>query len=674
MSPVEKQPVEKQIEQLRDQIRYHDRKYYVEANPEITDLEYDRLLQQLKQLELDHPELVTEDSPTRRIGDEIVGDLVQVRHRVPMLSIDNTYNIAELSSFFARAQKNLAGESIQWVMELKVDGVAAAVVYEHGLLVRAVTRGNGEVGDDITHNIRTILGVPLRLLGNPPELLEVRGEVYMTNTDLVQLNVRRAAEGQPAFANTRNVTAGTIRLQDPKLCAERKLRFFCHGVGYCDGIKATNHIDFLKELQSYGLPITPNVRLFESAKAVEAAIDELNASLHQLDFEVDGLVFKINDFEQREQLGTTSKSPRWVAAYKFEKYEAVTRLNEIRVQIGKTGTVTPVAELEPVQLAGTTVARASLHNAEEIERKDVRVGDWVVVEKAGKIIPHIVRVELHRREEGIEPYKFPTHCPQCGELLTKDDGGVYIRCSNPSCQAKLRQRIRYFASRDAMDIDGLGEKIVDQLVDADLVDGFGDLYRLTEEQLLTLESFGKRKAEKLLSGIEASKSRGLTRVLAAISIRHVGSRVSMQLAKKFPTIDLLMAASVEELSSVDEIGGIIAESVYQFLHDDYGQKVIEDLRSVGVKLTEDVAPATAGDANGVFAGKTLVVTGTLLKFKRDEIENIILQHGGRAASSVSKNTDFVVAGEKAGSKLEKAQQLGVPVISEDEFEKLLSGG
>jgi len=663
--------VEMQVEQLREQIRYHDRKYYVEAIPEITDLEYDRLLQQLKQLEQDHPELVTVDSPTRRIGDEIVGDLVQVRHRVPMLSIDNTYNITELSSFFARAQKNLGSASIQWVMELKVDGVAAAVVYENGLLVRAVTRGNGEVGDDITHNIRTILGVPLRLIGSPPPLLEVRGEVYMTNSDLVQLNVRRAAEGQSAFANTRNVTAGTIRLQDPKLCAERKLRFFCHGVGYCDGIKSTNHIDFLQDLQSYGLPITPNVRLFKSARAVEAAIDELNESLHQLDFEVDGLVFKINDFEQREQLGTTSKSPRWVGAYKFEKYEAVTRLNEIRVQIGKTGTITPVADLEPVQLAGTTVSRASLHNAEEIERKDIRVGDWVVVEKAGKIIPHIVRVELHRREKGVVPFVFPTHCPQCGDLLTKDEGGVYIRCSNPSCQAKLRQRIRYFASRDAMDVDGLGEKIVDLLVDADLVDGFGDLYRLTEEHLLTLESFGKRKAEKLLAGIEASKSRGLTRVLAAISIRHVGSRVSMQLAKKFPTIDLLMAASVEDLSSVVEIGGIIAESVYQFLHEDHGQKVIGDLQSVGVKLTEDVAPNVAKKVDGVFAGKTFVVTGTLLKFKRDEIENIIARHGGRAASSVSKNTDFVVAGEKAGSKFDKAQQLGVRVITEDEFQQLL---
>ncbi len=663
---------EQEVERLREQIRYHDRKYYVEASPEISDLEYDRLLKSLEKFELDHPELVSADSPTRRIGDEIVGDLTQVRHTMPMLSIDNTYNLAELMNFLARAERNLDGEPVEWVMELKVDGVAAAVVYEDGLLVRAVTRGNGEVGDDITHNIRTIHDVPLRLTGDVPRLLEVRGEVYMTNSDLVQLNVRRAADGQAAFANTRNVTAGTIRLQDPKQCAERKLRFFCHGVGYCDGISGDNHIDFLNELGKLGLPKTPNVRLFRSAKDVAEAIDELNASLHALDFEVDGLVFKINNFAQRARLGTTSKSPRWVVAYKFEKYEAITRLNEIRVQVGKTGTITPVAELEPVQLAGTTVSRASLHNAEEIERKDIRVGDWVVVEKAGKIIPHIVRVELHRRQSEALPYQFPTRCPECDSTLEKDDGGVYIRCNNASCPAKLRQRLRYFASRNAMDIDGLGEKIVDQLVDANLVQSYGDLYRLRADQLLQLESFGARKAEKLLSGIAASKSRGLARLLAAISIRHVGSRVAMLLAKKFYTIDKLLAASVEELSRVNEIGNIIAESVYRFLHSDYGMQTIEDLRGVGVQLDEPQQEVIASTAAHAFDGKTVVVTGTLLKYKRDEIEAIIARVGGRAASSISKKTDYLVAGEKAGSKLEKAQQLGVQILSEDDFERLIN--
>ncbi len=662
------------VQQLRDLIRYHDRKYYLEAEPEITDLEYDHLLGELKEIEKQHPELISADSPTQRIGDEIVGDLRQVRHRVPMLSIENTYSLDELASFFTRVQKNLGDEVVEWVLELKIDGVAAAVVYEHGMLTRAVTRGNGEVGDDITHNIRTIGDLPLRLAGEPPELLEVRGEVYMTNSDLAQLNLHRAEQGLAAFANTRNVTAGSIRLQDPKLAAERRMRFFCHGVGYCSGIKSTNHMGFLRELQDYGLPATPHVRLFQTAQEVLQQIDQLQEQLHELDFEVDGLVLKVNQFRQREELGSTSKSPRWVVAYKIEKYEAVTRLNEIRVQVGKTGAITPVAELEPVQLAGTTVSRASLHNAEEIERKDVRVGDWVVVEKAGKIIPHVVRVELHRRPEGTEVFAFPTQCPECGTQLVKDEGGVYIRCNNELCPAKLRQRLRYFASRSAMDIDGLGEKIVDQLVDADLVRSYADLYRLHEEQLLTLESFGERKAKKLLAGIESSKNRGLARVLSAISIRHVGTGVARVLARHFPSIAQLQAASVDELAAVDEIGSIIAESVHDYLHSQFGQEVIQDLRKVGVSLDEprDEMSILSG-ADGVLAGKTLVVTGTLVRYKRDEIQTLIARHGGRASGSVSKNTDYLVAGENAGSKLEKAQKLGVTVLSEDEFERLVSG-
>lgn len=671
-------PPEKRIAELRELIRFHDRKYYIEAEPEISDLEYDRLQHELKQLEAAHPELVTPDSPSQRVGEEIVGELQQVKHRVPMLSIDNTYSLEELRNFFARVQKTLSAEGqqqIEWVLELKIDGVAAAIVYEHGLLVRAVTRGNGQVGDDITHNIRTIGDIPLRLSGSPPELLEVRGEVYMTNSDLALLNLKRSEQGLPLYANTRNVTAGTIRLLDPKQAAGRRLRFFCHGVGYCEGIKSTNHIDFLNELQSYGIPATPHVHKFNNAQEVLEKIDQIQEQLHELDFEVDGLVLKVNQFAQRELLGSTSKSPRWVAAYKIEKYEAVTRLNEIRVQVGKTGAITPVAELEPVQLAGTTVSRASLHNAEEIERKDVRVGDWVVVEKAGKIIPHIVRVELHRRESELPPYAFPTTCPECETLLVKDEGGVYIRCNNSACPAKLRQQLRYFAGRSAMDIDGLGEKIVDQLVDAGFVASYADLYRLQKEQLLTLEGFGDRKAEKLLAGIAASRQRGLARVLAAISIRHVGTRGASLLARAFPTIETLQAATVEDLAAVNEIGEVIAESVYEFLHSDSGGQVIDDLRAVGVQL--DLAEADrvvveAAAGAGVLAGKSLVVTGTLTRYTRDEIQALIAQHGGRAASSVSKSTDYLVAGEKAGSKLEKAQQLGVQVLSEAEFEQLVT--
>jgi DNA ligase (NAD+) len=665
----------KRIEQLREQIRFHDRKYYVEAAPEISDLEYDRLLEELKQLEREHPELVTADSPTRRVGDQPITELTQVRHQVPMLSIDNTYNIDELKAFLARAQKNLGVPKAAWVMELKVDGVAAAVVYENGLLKRAVTRGNGEVGDDITHNIRTIHDVPLKLSGDPPPLLEVRGEVYMNNSELVKLNLARAENGEPAFANTRNVTAGTIRLQDPKICAERHLRFFCHGVGYCEGMHSETHMEFLSRLNSFGLRSTPKVRLFDSAEDVVAAVEALEEELHELDFEVDGLVFKLDRFDYRDKLGTTSKSPRWVVAYKFEKYEAVTRLNDIRVQVGKTGTITPVADLEPVQLAGTTVARASLHNAEEIERKDIRIGDWVVVEKAGKIIPHVVRVEKHRREGEPPKYQFPTHCPECHSLLVKDEQGVYIRCVNELCPAKLRQKLRYFAGRSAMEIDGLGEKIIDQLVDADLVHGYADLYRLTKEQLLTLEGFGERKAEKLLSGIAGSKQRGLARLLAGLSIRHVGSRVASVLAKKFGSIQRLSAASVEELSEVHEIGEIIAQSIHDFFSSEYGQLTLRDLVKVGVKLEdENQQPAAAPGEEAGLAGKTFVVTGTLVHYKRDEIERLIEQHGGRATSSVSASTSYLIAGEKAGSKLAKAQELGVPVLTEEEFQKLIEAG
>lgn len=668
---------QQQIDELRAQIRYHDRKYYLDAQPEISDLDYDRLQQRLKQLELAHPDLVTADSPTQRVGEEVVGELQQVQHRVPMLSIENTYNLEELASFFNRVQKNLAAEGeehVEWVLELKIDGVAAAIVYEHGRLQRAVTRGNGQTGDDITHNIRTIRDIPLKLSGQPPELLEVRGEVYMTNVDLAQLNLKRSQHGLPAYANTRNVTAGTVRLLDSKIAAERRLRFFCHGVGYCEGMHATNHIEFLQELQSYGLPATPHVRKFATAQQVLEEIDQIQEQLHELDFEVDGLVLKVNQFAQRELLGSNSKSPRWVVAYKIEKYEAVTRLNEIRVQVGKTGAITPVAELEPVQLAGTTVSRASLHNAEEIERKDVRVGDWVVVEKAGKIIPHVVRVELHRRQQELAPYVFPTRCPECDAPLAKDDGGVYIRCNNPACPAKLRQQLRYFAGRSAMDIDGLGEKIVDQLVDAGLVHNFADLYRLTKQQLLTLDSFGDRKAEKLLAGIAATRQRGLARVLAAISIRHVGTRVASLLARAFPTIEKLQAATIDDLAAVDEIGQIIAESVSEYLQSENGKQVIDGLRTVGVQMElaeADRAVVAASQGAGVLAGKSLVVTGTLTRYSRDEIQALIAQHGGRAASSISKSTDYLVAGEKAGSKLEKAQQLGVKVLSEDQFLELI---
>lgn len=657
-----------EIERLRREIRHHDRLYYVVAQPEISDLEYDRLIERLKQLEAEHPELVTADSPTQRIGDQPVSSLKPVEHRVPMLSIENTYSLEELRSYGTRIGKLLPGEQVGWVVELKIDGVAVSVTYEHGLLVSAATRGNGRVGDDITHNIRTVLGVPLRLEGRDvPPVLEVRGEVYMANSDLVRLNEEQARQELPPFANPRNAAAGAIRLLDPRQCAARHLRLFCHGVGYVEGLKSDNHMDFLAELRGYGLPATPMVEAFASFDVAVDHCQQLVERLHELDFEIDGLVLKVNRFDQREQLGATSKSPRWLIAYKFEKYEATTKLRDIRVQIGKTGAITPVADLEPVELAGTTVSRASLHNADEIERKDVRIGDVVVVEKAGKIIPHITRVEKHLREGQLRKFHFPTECPECGTPVVKDEGGVYIRCPNPHCPAKWKERIRYFASRNAMDIEGLGDKLVDQLVADGLVQGYGDLYRLTLDKLSGLERMGQKSSEKLLAGIEASKTRGLARLLNALAIRHVGARVATTLAEHFGSIEALEAATVDELSEAPEIGPIIAQSVYDYLHSAEGRKELTELAELGVQMTSPMRRAK----QGALAGKTVVVTGTLSKYTRDEIEELIARHGGRASSSVSKKTDYVVAGENAGSKLDKARQLGVAVLTEDEFEALL---
>lgn len=658
------------IAKLREEIRHHDRRYYVDATPEITDREYDRLMEELRRLEAKHPELLTPDSPTQRIGDEPVASLSQAAHRRPMLSIDNTYSVDELRAWATRTMKSLAGEPIEWVVELKIDGVAVSLVYEDHVLARGLTRGNGYVGDDITHNLRTICNVPLRLPEAAPRLLEVRGEIYMANADLVWLNEQQKAKGLPPFANTRNVSAGSIRMLDPRICAERRLRLFCHGVGECEGLRASNHMEFLQELRSYGLPPTPNVECFSDFDAAVDHCDEVIERLHDLDFEVDGLVLKVNRFDQRERLGATSKSPRWVVAYKFEKYEAATRLNKIEVQVGKTGAITPVAELTPVQIAGTTVSRASLHNADEIARKDVREGDVVIVEKAGKIIPHIVRVEKHERRGELPIFEFPSRCPVCHTPLVKDEGGVYIRCPNPGCPAQLKERLRHFASRNSMDIEGLGEKLVDQLVDSKLVTCYGDLYRLRLDQLLTLERMGEKSATRLLTGVEASKNRGLARLLNALSIRHVGKRVATVLAENFGAMEALRETGLEELSSIHEIGEVIAGSVLSFLQSDYGRATIDDLAAVGVDMTSPMKVTRA--RAGALAGKTLVVTGTLSKYTRDEIQALITQHGGRAASSVSKKTSYVIAGADAGSKLTKAQELGVPILDEAAFDTLLA--
>lgn len=668
-------PVAVQVAKLRDEIRRHDRLYYVKAAPEISDLEYDRLVAELQKLEAEHPECVSPESPTQGIGDESVESLQSVRHRVPMMSIDNTYGVDDLRAWGRRVEKILVEAGGQkpprWVLELKIDGVAISLTYEVGRLVLAATRGNGVTGDDITHNARTIPGIPLVLdLADPPDAVEVRGEVYMTNSALVTLNERQAAAELAPYANTRNVVAGSVRLLDPRECAARPLSFLCHGAGDAAGLGLASQSEFYAWAADAGLPVAPRTHVFESLDMLIERGTDLIEELHDLDFEVDGFVVKVDDFQQQRLLGATAKSPRWAIAWKFEKFEATTVLAGIRVQVGRGGTITPVADLEPVKLAGTTVQRASLHNADEIARKDIRVGDVLVVEKAGKVIPHVVRVEKHLRTEELPEWHPPTECPECQTPVVKDPEGVYLRCPNVDCPARCRERIRFFASRNAMDIEGLGDKLVEQFVATGLVRQYADLYALTATQLEPLERMGKKSAASLVEGVAASKDRGLVRVLNALGIRHVGPRVASVLVARFPSVDALAGASEEELAALEDIGAVIAASVYEWFASDYGRVTIEGLRAAGVRLDE---PNASPIGEGPLSGKTLVVTGTLERFSRQEAEEAIRRAGGRASGSVSKKTDYVVAGAEAGSKLDKAQKLGVPVLDEAGFERVLAG-
>jgi len=664
----------KHITDLREKIRYHDRLYYSESQPEISDLEYDRLVEELQQLETDNPSLITPDSPTQRVSGEAIDSLESVRHRIPMLSIGNTYNTRDLKAWGARTKKHIQEtgdqDPIRWVLELKIDGVAASLVYDSGVLTRGATRGNGVVGDDITHNVRTVKAIPLRLgLQNPPPQIEVRGEVFMENSALVALNESQASQGLPAFANTRNVAAGSIRLLDSKECGTRPLRFFCHGVGDVDSLNIDSQFEFYTWAKNAGLPVAPRTQRFDSLNDLIDAGTTLIEELHQLDFEVDGFVIKVDRFSQQRLLGNTAKSPRWAIAWKFEKFEATTQLLDIRVQVGRGGTVTPVADLAPVQLAGTTVRRASLHNADEVTRKDVRIGDVLVVEKAGKVIPHVVRVEKHLRNRKLSKWSFPEHCPECNTELVREQHGVYIRCPNNQCPAQQRERLKFFASRNAMDIGGLGDKLVEQLVATGMVQDYADLYSLNVSQLQSLERMGKKSAQKIVDEIAISRDRGLVRLLNALGIRHVGPRVSMLLTQKFPAIDFLRRATVEELAAVHEIGDVIAESVHDWLASDYGMQVIDRLMSAGVNMevleTNDVR-------DGPLSGKTVVVTGTLESFTRQEAEEAIQRAGGKPTSSVSKNTDYVISGNEAGSKLTKAKKLGVTILNNDQFKELLN--
>lgn len=664
-----------EIERLRSEIRRHDALYYQEAAPEISDAEYDRLMRSLLELEAAYPELQSPDSPTQKVGGQPIEGFNSVEHRVPMLSIENAFSETEMQEFGHRVVKLVGPDPIEWVIEYKVDGVALALIYEDGHLVQAITRGDGRRGDDVTHNARTMGGVPLKLLGHYPKVLEVRGEAFIGNSDFSKLQAAMVKAGEEPLKNSRNATAGAIKLLDPKLCAERKLRFFAHSVGSLEGATYSTHWEFLQAIHAMGIPSVSKTSVQPSFEAAMTHSKTLMEDLHALDFEVDGIVMKVNNLAVREQMGSTSKAPRWVIAYKWEKYEAETRVEEILVSVGKTGALTPVACLAPVEIAGTTVSRASLHNRDEIERLGVQIGDWVIVEKAGKIIPHVVRVEAHKRDHTQRPFHFPTHCPECQTAVIKDEDGVYIRCPNPNCPAQLREGLRFFASRAAMDIEGLGIKLIEQLTDAGLLTSFADIYRLKDRraELIELDRQGEKSIDNLLAGIEASKQQPLWRLLTALNLRHVGARTAQLLADRFGAMEILSAQSESQLSEVNEIGPVIARSVAAFFASDYGRKIISELTELGLNMgdAKAAAAAAAERAAGKLVGKTLVVTGTLSRFSRDGINELIQKHGGRASSSVSKKTDYVVAGTEAGSKLAKANELGVTVLTEDQFLELI---
>lgn len=659
-------------EELRRLIEHHTHQYYVEARPEISDREFDRLLDELKGIEAAHPELATADSPTQRVGGRPVEGFATVRHRQPMLSIENTYSADDLCEFDRRVRKLLPEEPIAYVVELKIDGVAISLTYESGQLTVGATRGDGESGDDVTHNLRTIRDLPLRLrTSSPPALLEVRGEVYMCRDELVRVNRDRAAKKSEPFANPRSATVGSLKVLDPRLCAERRLRLFIYALGATGGVKVQTHRQALDLLRNAGFPINPHVAAFDDIDKVVEYCHSWADRRHELAYETDGMVIKVDDLDQQRRLGVTSKAPRWVVAYKFAAEQALTRLLAIEVQVGRTGKLTPVAHLEPVRLAGTTVSRASLHNADEIARKDIRVGDTVVVEKAGEVIPYVIRSEPGARTGSEEAFQLPARCPVCGAPVKREAEEVDWRCTNSACPAQRKERLRFFAHRHAMDIEGLGAALIDQLVDKGLVQNIPDLYRLTAEQLITLERMGKKSAQNLLGGLEASKARGLARVLTGLGIRHVGGRAAEILAAGFKTMDALAAASPERLSQTSGIGPVLAESIRDFFLSAAGRQTVRELADLGVKMHEDTPPPGQQVDGLPLARKTLVITGTLSRYGREAMEARIRQLGGKAVSSVSKKTNYVVAGSKAGSKLTKAKELGIPILTEDEFDRLI---
>lgn len=661
--------VKTEIENLRAEINRHNELYYQQNAPEIDDYQFDQLLEKLRKLEAENPQFITSDSPTQKVGGRAEG-FASFTHKVPLMSLDNSYSLDDLRAFDERCQKLADGRKLDYVAELKIDGLSVSLHYEKGVLQVGATRGDGQTGDNVTPNVKTIKTIPLGLKdGFPPEI-EVRGEVFMARSVFKQINAELEMQGEKLYANPRNFASGTLRQLDSNIVASRKLDMFPYDVWQGNQKPFASHWENFLWLEKQGFHVNPHRALCENIDEVIAFCDEMLALRDSLDYDIDGVVVKVNSTALQEEFGATTKAPRWAIAYKYPAMQATTKLNGITVQVGRTGALTPVAELEPVLLAGTVVSRASLHNEDEIKRLNIKIGDHVLIEKSGEIIPQVLQVVESKRDGSEIEYEFPRNCPICNFDAIRPEGEAVRRCSNPVCPAKIKARISYFAARKAMDIEGLGDVLVETLVDNGTVKNVADLYDLSIEEIANLERKAEKSAAKLIEQIELSKTRGLQRLLYGMDIRHVGERYAKILARHYRNIENLAAASVEELDAIHEIGLAVAESVYQFFRNEKNLAVIERLKTAGVKLEID------GDANAElnenFNGKTFVLTGKLEQFTRDEAAKIIEDFGGRVSSSVSKKTDYVVAGSDAGSKLTKAESLGVKVLSEDEFRAMFA--
>ncbi len=662
-------------EELREQIEYHSRRYYVDDAPEISDAEFDELVGELLALEERYPSLVTPDSPTQRPGSGATAAFAPVEHLVPMLSLDNAFSLDDLLAWGKRIERSVT-DPIAFVCEPKMDGLAISLLYEGGRFVRAATRGDGRVGEDVTANVATIASIPAKLRGSDvPRVLEVRGEVYMPVASFEELNRRQGEAGERLFANPRNAAAGSLRQKDASITAGRDLAIVCYQLGAQEGgPRLRTHDETLQWIARLGLPVNDRIRRLASLDEVYAFCESMLAQRHDLPYEIDGVVVKVDDLRQREELGATSKAPRWAIAYKFPPEEKTTLLRAIMVSIGRTGRATPFAELEPVFVGGSTVGLATLHNEDEVARKDVRVGDTVVVRKAGDVIPEVVGPVLAKRPKGARPWKFPKKCPVCHTELVRLEGESDHHCVNFDCPAQRVQRIVHFASRGAMDIEGLGEERVRQFVDAGLLEDAGDVYDLTVERLVPLERIGERSAQLLVDAIDRSRQQPLWRVLVALGIRHVGPTAAVALARELGHLDRIEHASEDEITAVEGVGPVIAQSVRRFFEIPPNRRVVDKLRAAGVNLTGPERGSGAGDTEQTVAGMTFVLTGGLDGFTREEAEAAIEAHGGKVTSSVSKKTSYVVVGENPGSKLAKAEQLGTPILDEDGLRDLLEHG